>query len=85
VLVRPSTPDGWVPVCVDAERRVVPLRFSVNRCDPHAVAEVTKRFGLDVEVVVGGADPASVTVDVTPIEPQLEAIVAACRAALAPG
>jgi hypothetical protein len=58
----------------------IPLTFVVNRCDPHALAEVTKRFGLDVAVSVGGADPVDVAVDIGDLVPDLETIVEECVA-----
>jgi hypothetical protein len=82
VLVRAATADGAAPVLLGDEPVVVPLRFSVNRCDPHAMAEVTKRFGLDLSASVDGAEPVAVAVDVAPLLPGLEAIVEACRSEL---
>jgi hypothetical protein len=72
--------ESTTPIRVGAEPVALPLSFVVNRCDPHALGEVTKRFGLDLSVSIDGADPVSVAVDVGPIESELEAIVELCRA-----
>jgi len=78
VLVGVHPHDGWVGTSVDGGVSI-PLRFVVNRCDPHALGEVTKRFGLDLQVSIDGDDPASVEVDVEPLVTDLEAIVELCR------
>jgi hypothetical protein len=71
------------PVVLDAEHPVVEtgVTFTVNRCDPHAVAEVTKPYGLDLEVSLDGGEPVTVAVDVRAVEDELVAIVEECRAA----
>ncbi|MCU0261846.1 MAG: hypothetical protein MUE78_12570 [Ilumatobacteraceae bacterium] len=58
----------------------LPVTFTVNRCDPHALAEVTKRYGLDLRVAVDGAEPAWVPIDLAPVLDDLVAIVDDCIA-----
>ena len=81
ILIGVSTVDGWPGVALDAQPLTIPLTFVVNRCDPHALAEVTKRYGLDLAVAIGGADPISVAVDIDALVPDLEAIVEQCTLA----
>jgi hypothetical protein len=57
----------------------IPLRFSVNRCDPHALAEVTKRYGVQLTVSLDGAEPQPVEVDVGPLVDGLDVILERCR------
>ena len=78
ILVRVDTDPAWEGVRI-ADRPVsISLAFAVNRCDPHALAEVTKRFGLDLAVAVGGDEPVPVPVDVAALVDDLEAIVQQC-------
>lgn len=73
--------DGRPTLGTDVGAAVdVPLTFVVNRCDPHAMAEVTKRYGLDLEVTIGDSAPQPVPVDVTPLTDDLVSIVETCRA-----
>ena len=74
------TTDSATPVMLSPLDRsvMIPLTFVVNRCDPHAMAEVTKRFGLDLELSVDGAEPHLVTIDLSPLSDDLEAAVQAC-------
>lgn len=59
---------------------VVPLTFDVNRCDPHAVAETTKKAGLTLWISVDGEAPQPVDVDIVRIEDDLEVILERCKA-----
>jgi len=59
---------------------VVPLTFDVNRCDPHAVAETTRKKGLTLWVAVDGATPQPVDVDIAAIDDDLEEILDRCKA-----
>jgi hypothetical protein len=58
----------------------LPVRFDVNRCDSHAVAETTRRYGVDLWI--GTADVAGqrIAVDIGAIEDHLAAMVARCQA-----
>ena len=57
----------------------IPLEFVVNRCDPHAMAEVTKRFGTEFEISVDGSEPFSIPIDVSSLTSDFETIVQHCR------
>lgn len=57
----------------------VTIVFVVNRCDPHAMAEVTRRYGLTLDVSLDGDGPNSVDVPIGPVTESLETIVEACR------
>ena len=61
-------------------RLVLPLTFDVNRCDPHAVAETTRKKGLTLWIAVDGATPQPVAVDIASIEADLEEILNRCKA-----
>ncbi len=84
ILVSVSAPTGWGGVQLQDELAAIPLTFEVNRCDPHALAEVTKRYGLDLDVSLDGAAPVSVAIDIDELVPDLEAIVEQCREASPP-
>jgi hypothetical protein len=56
----------------------IDVNFVVNRCDPHALAEVTKRYGLDLHVAIGDAAPEPVPVDVADLVGLLETLVERC-------
>jgi hypothetical protein len=83
ILVDARTSDDWHGAQLGDEAVTIPLTFVVNRCDPHALAEVTKRYGLALAVSVDGAEPVDVAVDVDELVRDLEAIVAQCTAATA--
>ena len=59
---------------------VLPLTFDVNRCDPHAVAETTRKKGLTLWIAVDGAEPQPVDVDIAAIDADLEEILDRCKA-----
>jgi hypothetical protein len=63
-----------------ATELVLPLTFDVNRCDPHAVAETTKKKGLTLWIGVDGATAQPVDVDISSIEDELEEILNRCKA-----
>ena len=83
ILVDARTSDDWQGSRVGDEPVTIPLTFVVNRCDPHALAEVTKRYGLALAVSVDGAEPVDVAVDVSDLVADLETIVEQCTAATA--
>ena len=64
----------------DESEMSIPLQFDVNRCDPHAVAETTRKFGLDLYVSVDGAESQLVQIPVDPIVPDLEVMLERCKA-----
>ena len=63
-----------------ADALVLPLTFDVNRCDPHAVAETTRKKGLTLWIGVDGAEPQPVDVDISAIDADLEEILNRCKA-----
>lgn len=63
----------------DAAELVLPLTFDVNRCDPHAVAETTKRTGLTLWIAVDGQPPQPVEIDIATIEDELDVILDRCE------
>ena len=83
ILVGVHAPSAWDGLELQDEPVVIPLTFVVNRCDPHALAEVTKRFGLVLDVSVDGAAPVQVSIDIGDVSDDLDVIVEQCQAALA--
>jgi hypothetical protein len=80
VLFGVGTPTPVLPVAVGSSGAVIPVEFRVNRCDPHALAEVTKRHGLRLDVALDGRAPQPVEVDVTDVIDDLDEILARCMA-----
>ena len=81
ILVRTQSllADEPLTLGVDAGSVVeIDVSFIVNRCDPHALAEVTKRYGLDLHVEIGDATAEPVPVDVTDLVGLLETLVERC-------
>lgn len=58
----------------------IEVTFVVNRCDPHALAEVTKPYGLEFEVAIDAGPMVWAPVPIDTIAADLDAIVAECRA-----
>ena len=77
ILVGAESPD--LPATIDADATTVTVDFPVIRCDAHAMAEVTKRFGLELLVSIDGAPSRLIDVDVVPLESGLTEIVDSCR------
>ena len=78
--VRPADPAALPIELGSAPGSVaVPLVIVVNRCDPHALAETTKRYAVDLRVSVDGAEPRKVALDVEAIAPLMEQALQACR------
>lgn len=63
----------------DEDETAIAIRFTVNRCDPHAVAETTRKHGLDVYVAVGDVPAQRVSVPIDTIIPQLEEMLERCK------
>ena len=78
ILMGVRVGEQWAGASIDDAPVVIPLRFVVNRCDPHALAEVTKRYGLDVAVSADGAEPVTVAVDVADLVADFETVVEQC-------
>lgn len=64
----------------EASELVLPLTFDVNRCDPHAVAETTRKKGLVLWIALDGAAPQPVDIDIASIDDELEEILNRCKA-----
>jgi len=64
----------------DRSSLVLPIDIDVNRCDSHAVAETTRKFGIDLYVSVDGADPQRIDVPIDPILDDLETMLDRCKA-----
>ena len=80
ILMSVRADDGSTGVSLEAagERVVIPITFVVNRCDPHALAEVTKRYGLDLSISVDDAAPEAVAIDVADLTSDFEDVVQRC-------
>lgn len=63
----------------DETSETIPLVVDVNRCDPHAVAETTRKFGIDVYVSVGDLDAQRVEVPIDDIVDDLESMLERCK------
>jgi hypothetical protein len=85
VLVGVRTDEASAGTRLAGDPVAIPLTFVVNRCDPHALAEVTKRYGLTLAVSDGGGEPADVDVALGELVDDLEAAVAQCTADAAGG
>lgn len=63
----------------DETEAVIPLTIDVNRCDSHAVAETTRKFGIDLYVSVDGSESQLIQVSIDDIESDLEAMLQLCK------
>ncbi len=63
----------------DETEAVIPIVIDVNRCDSHAVAETTRKFGIDLYVSVDGSESQLVPVAIDAIESGLEAMLDLCK------
>jgi hypothetical protein len=61
------------------DEAVIPLAIDVNRCDPHAVAETTRKFGIDLYVSVDGSESRLINVPIDSIADDLEAMLERCK------
>ena len=62
----------------DETEAVIPIVVDVNRCDSHAVAETTRRFGIDLYVSVDGSESQLVQVPIDDLVADLEAMLESC-------
>jgi hypothetical protein len=63
----------------DEDSATIPLELVVNRCDSHAVAETTRKFGIDLYVSVDGAESQRVDVPIDSIVRDLESMLDTCK------
>lgn len=63
----------------DEPEQIIPLVIDVNRCDPHAVAETTRTYGIDLYISVDGADAQRFDVPIDPILDDLELMLDRCK------
>ncbi len=68
-VLEPGEPDASIPLVLD-----------VNRCDSHAVAETTRKYGIDLYVSVDGAESQRIDVAIEPVVADLETMLDACKA-----
>jgi hypothetical protein len=64
----------------DEAEALIPLVIDVNRCDSHAVAETTRKYGIDLYVSVDGAESQRIEVPIESIVDDLESMLDACKA-----
>lgn len=62
------------------DEAVIPLRVDVNRCDAHAVAETTRKFGIDLYVAVDGAESQRIEVPIESVVDDLDTMLESCKA-----
>lgn len=76
-----SVPAGSPERVLEADEveTTIALTFTVNRCDPHAVGETTRKYGLDVYVAVGDLAAQRIDVPIATVVPQLDAMLDHCR------
>jgi hypothetical protein len=66
----------------DEGEKAIAITFTVNRCDPHAVAETTRKYGLDLYVAVDDIPAQRIPVPVDAIVPLLDEMLERCTARL---
>ena len=76
-----AVPAGSPERVLDADEREtsIPITFNVNRCDPHAVGETTRKYGLDVYVAVGDVAAQRIDVPIDALVPRLDEMLARCK------
>lgn len=57
----------------------VPLRLRINRCDAHAVAETTRKYGVDLWMSVDGAEAWPVPLPIGELTDEFDAMLEQCR------
>ena len=75
--IAPGAPDRVLDPAESST--VIPLTLDVNRCDSHAVAETTRKFGIDLYVSVDGAESQRIDVPIESIRGDLEAMLERCK------
>ena len=63
----------------DEDETAIAISVTVNRCDPHAVAETTRKYGLDVYVAVDDIPAQRIPVPIDAVVPQLDEMLDRCR------
>jgi hypothetical protein len=66
-------------LAADEATVTVPLVFDVNRCDSHAVAETTKKFGLDFWISVDGAAEQRIPIVIDDLLDEFATILERCK------
>lgn len=75
-----TPPDGPAPAQDRSEQVLtVPLALKINRCDAHAVAETTRKYGIDLWVSVDGADARPVPLPIEQLTDEFDAMLEHCR------
>ena len=76
-LFEPGSPERILEP--DETSQVIPLDIDVNRCDSHAVAETTRKFGIDLYVSVDGSESQLVEVPIDTVVDDLETMLERCK------
>lgn len=63
----------------DEHETSIAITFAVNRCDPHAVGETTRKYGLDVYVAVDDADAQRIDVPIDALVSRFDEMLARCK------
>ena len=63
----------------DEAETSIGITFTVNRCDPHAVGETTRKYGLDVYVAAGDIEAQRIDVPVDEFVPRFDEMLAHCK------
>lgn len=73
----PGTPERTL--APDETTLSIPITFVVNRCDPHAVAETTRKYGLDLYVSVNGGEAQRIDGPIDSVESALSEMLDRCK------
>jgi hypothetical protein len=63
----------------DEHETSIAITFTVNRCDPHAVGETTRKYGLDVYVAVDDVEAQRIEVPIDALVPRFDEMLARCK------
>jgi len=63
----------------DEHETSIEITFTVNRCDPHAVGETTRKYGLDVYVAVDDVEAQRIDVPIAALVPRFDGMLARCK------